>query len=115
MRAFIRYQFGYFPLVWFFRNRKINTRMNRIQERALRIVSQLLEEDSSVSIHIRNAQVLGKKIFKAKNNLSPPIAQNIFRTTEPTCSLRRDTITESCRIQNQRYAIESLTYLGPSI
>ena len=69
MRAFIRYQFGYFSLVWFFCNRKINTRMNRIQERALRIVSQLLEEDSSVSIHIRNAQVLGKKIFKGKEQL----------------------------------------------
>ena len=62
MRAFIRSQFGYCPLVWFFYSRKINNRMNRIQKRALRIVckdyvltfAQLLEKDSSVSIHIRN-------------------------------------------------------------
>ena len=123
MRAFIRSQFGYCPLVWFFYSRKINNRMNRIQKRALRIVckdyvltlAQLLEKDSSVSIHIRNLQVLETEIFKARNNVSPPIVQNIFRTTEPTYSLRRDTIFERRRIQTQRYGIEYLTYLGPKI
>ena len=86
MRAFISSQFGYCPLVWFFCSRKINNRMNRIQERALRIVykdyvstfAQLLEKDSSVSIHTRNLQVLAAEIFKARNNLSPPIVQNIL-------------------------------------
>ena len=123
MRAFISSQFEYCPLAWFFCSRKINDRMKRIQERALRIVckdyvstfSQLLEKDSSVSIHIRNLQVLATEIFKARNNLSPPILQNIFRTSEPTYSLRRDTIFESRRIQTQRYGIKSLTYLGPKI
>ena len=91
--------------------------MNRIQERAPRIVykdsvstfAQLLEKNSSLPIHIRNLQVLATEIFKARNNLSPPIVQNIFRTTEPACSLRRDTIFESQRIQIQRYGIESLS------
>ena len=85
---------------------KLN-RVNRIQERALRIVyknyvstfEQLLEKDSSVSIRIRNLQVLANEIFKVRNNLPPPIVQNIFRTTEPICSLRRDTIFESRRIE----------------
>ena len=75
MRAFISSQFGYCPLVWFFCSRKINNRINRIQERALRIVykdyvstfAQLLEKDSSVSIHIRHLQVLETEIFKARN------------------------------------------------
>ena len=57
--------------------------MNRIQERALRIVykdyvsayAQLLEKDSSVLIHVRNLQVLATEIFKARNNLSPTIVQ----------------------------------------
>ena len=123
MGAFISCQFGYCPLVWFFCSRKINNRINRIQERALRIVykdyvstfAQLREKDSSVSIHIRNLQILAAEIFKARNNLSPPRVQNIFRTIEPAYSLRRDTIFESYRIQTQRYGIESLTYLGPKI
>ena len=120
MKAFISSQFGYCPLDWFFCSRKVNNRMNRIQERTLRIVykdyvstlAQLLEKDSSVSIDIRNLQVLAAEIFKAINNLSPPIVQNIIRTSEPDHSLRRDTIFESRRTQTQRYDIESLTYLG---
>ena len=123
MRAFISSQFEYCPLVWFFCSRKINNRMNRTQECVLRIVykdyvstfAQLLEKDSSVSIHIRNLQVLATKVFKARNNFSPPIVQNIFRTTEPAYMLRRDTLFESRRIQSQRYGIESLTYIGPKI
>ena len=91
MRVFISSQFGYCPLVWFFCSRKINNRINRIQEYALRIVykdyvstfAQLLAKDSSVSIHIRNLQILITEIFKARNNLSPLIVQNIFRTIEP--------------------------------
>ena len=66
-------------------------------------------------IHIRSLQVLATEIFKARNNLSLPIVQNIFRTSEPAYSLRRDTIFESRRIQTQRYGIESLKQLGPKI
>ena len=80
--------------------------MIRIQKHAQTIVykdyvsafAQLLEKDSSVSIHIRNLQVLATEIFRARNNLSSPIVQNILRTTEPAYNLRRDTIFESHRI-----------------
>ena len=117
MRAFISSQFGYCPFVWFFCSWKINNRMKRIQERALRIVykdyvstsAQLLEKDSSVSIHIRNLQVLATEIFKARNILYPPIVQNIFRTTEPAYRLRKVIIFKNRRIQTQRYGIQSLT------
>ena len=106
MRAFISSQFGYCPLVWFFCSRKINNRMNRIQNRALTVIykdyvstfAQLLEKDSSVSIHSRNLQVLASEIFKARDNLSLSIVQNIFRTTKPAYSLRRKTIFESCKL-----------------
>ena len=43
------------------------------------------------------------------------MVQNIFRTTKPAYSLHANTILESCRIQTQRYGIESLTHLGPKI
>ena len=97
--------------------------MNRIQERALKIIyndyvatfTQLFEKDSSVSIHIRNLQVLATENVKARNNLSPPIIQNILRATEPAYCLRRDTVFESRRMQTQRYGIDSLTYLGLKI
>ena len=38
MKAFINSQFGYCPLVWMFHSRQLNNRINKIHERALRIV-----------------------------------------------------------------------------
>ena len=38
MKAFINSQFGYCPLIWMNHSRTLNNRINRIQERALRIV-----------------------------------------------------------------------------
>ena len=62
MNALIISQFGYYPLVWMFHNRKLNNRINSIHECALRIVfrnyestlQQLLNQNTSVYMHQRN-------------------------------------------------------------
>ena len=67
MKAFIYSQFGYFPLVWMFHSRTLNNRINKIHERAIRIVyndnntsfDELLKRDGSVTVHERNIQALG--------------------------------------------------------
>ena len=59
MKAFVTSQFNYCPLIWMFHSRELNNRINRIHERALRLVYQdnslsfteLLEKDNSVTIH----------------------------------------------------------------
>ena len=38
MKAFIASEFGYFPLVWMFQSRNLNSRVNKLHERALRMV-----------------------------------------------------------------------------
>ena len=86
MKAFIASEFGYCPLVWMFRSRKLNSRVNKLHERALRIVYQdyassfteLLENDNSTTIHNRNIQLLATELFKVKNGLSPPFMNKIF-------------------------------------
>ena len=40
LNAFILSQFGYCPLVWMFHSRKLNHRINKLHERALRLVYQ---------------------------------------------------------------------------
>ena len=70
MNAFITSQFGYCPLVWMFHSRKLNNRINKIHERALRIVynddlssfDELLNRDSSFTIHSRSIQALAIEI-----------------------------------------------------
>ena len=78
MNAFILSQFSYCPLIWMFHSRKLNHRINKIHERALRIVyndhqctfEELLERDNSFTIHERNLQKLAIEMFKVNNGLS---------------------------------------------
>ena len=85
-KAFIACEFGYCPLVWMFHSRKVNSRVNKLHERALRIMYQdyassfteLLEKDNSIIIHNRNIQLLATELFKVKNGLSPSFMNEIL-------------------------------------
>ena len=79
MKASIESQFQYYPLVWMFHSRTINNRINKLHERALRLVykddqytfQQLSDKDNTVTIHHRNLQKLLKctnyKIISPRN------------------------------------------------
>ena len=66
MQAFFNSQFSYCPLVWMFYSRQINTKINNLHFRALRMVyrdetssfEELLKKDGSVTVHHRNLQLL---------------------------------------------------------
>ena len=59
MKTFIRSQFNYSPLVWMFHSRTLNNKINRLHERALRVVyknenssfQELVDKDNSITIH----------------------------------------------------------------
>ena len=55
-------------------SRNLNNRINRINERALRLVyqnnlgfSELLDLDNSVTVHQKNLQVFVTEMYKGKN------------------------------------------------
>ena len=62
MKTFIESQFNYCPLTWMFHSRKLNNRINKLHERALKIVyknpslnfQDLLALGKSFCIHHRN-------------------------------------------------------------
>ena len=79
-------QFSYCPILWMCHNRIINKRINRLHDRCLRIIyddkqspcEELLEKDSSVSIHERNMQILATEMYKVSKSISSPQITELF-------------------------------------
>ena len=123
MKSFILSQFSHCPLIWMFCSRNLNSRINRVHERALRLVykdynssfSSLLEKDSSVSIHDRNLQILVTEVYKVKHNQSQNVLQRSLRNTESNYNLRRNTLFAGRNIRTQHFGLDSLSYLGPKL
>ena len=123
MKASITFQFSYCPLIWMFHSFSLNNKINRIHERALRLVyqnnlsfSELLDLDNSVTVHQKNLQVLVTEIYKVKNGIAPGIMNDIFELQNPSYNSR-----SSCNqfrrknVKTINYGIQSVRYLGPKI
>ena len=121
MKAFIESQFSYCPLVWMFHSRTLNNKINKLHERALRLVykgdklsfQQLLNMDNSVSIHHRNLQKLAIEIFKVKKNLSPSFMNTVFPLSQNPYNLRTNRTFKTENIRTVNYGSETISYRGP--
>ena len=86
MKTFVESQFEYCPIIWMFRSSKVNTKINHLQERSLRIFYNdhitsfvdLLKKDKSCKIHHKNIQSLAIELFKVKEGIANPILCGIF-------------------------------------
>ena len=86
MNVFVMSQFSYCSLIWMFRDRKLNNKINRTQERALRmaykdnvsIFENLLLMDNSVAVHQRNLQLLMIEIYKTRHDLNSSFMKQIL-------------------------------------
>ena len=118
MKTFITSQFNYCPLAWMFHNRTLNNKINKLHERALRLVydnenltlQELLQMDNSMSIHHRNLQKLATEMYKAKNNLSPIPVQNIFKEHIDTHDLRNNRCWEVAKVRTVQHGTETIRY-----
>ena len=122
MESFILSHFGYCPLVWMLHSRKLNHRINRIHERALRIVykdhkssfKELLTEDESFTIHERNVQTLAIELYKVAYSLSPKIMNLVFPlNSQKKHPGENDFMTFN--VKTVSYGTETLAHLGPKI
>ena len=118
MNSFIWSQFNYFPLVWMFHDRAANSKLNRIHERALRLVCKDSESELEElkkkygNIHQHNLQLLMIEIFKTKNNLNPTFMKNIFTERNIQYSLRSESHLRLPKVKTTVYGIENIQYRG---
>ena len=105
-----------------FHSRTLNNRINKIQERALRIVyddqlstvDEPLQKDCSVTVHERNIQMLATEVYKIVNCHAHKIMIDVFKVKENYifCS------TVPFKFRNVRtfvYVTETITYMGTKI
>ena len=124
LNLFVTAQFNYCPLIWMCHSRTLNNKINRIHERALRIVyngyrsnfKELLEWDHSFTIHERNIQYLAIEAYKVKNGLSPVIMNDVFQFGKnSTYELRSGNHLQRTNIPTVHFGSESIKALGAKI
>ncbi len=98
--AFIRANLNYCPLVWVNRNRTDLARLEKVQERALRLVYtdkdcikyELLLRAKVPCVSIKWQRILATEVFKALQGISPPYIQDLFREKDVPYNLRASKI-----------------------
>ena len=102
-------------------SRKLNNRINRLHERALRIVyknsdltfQELLDLDGSFTIHHRNLQKLATEMYKIKTKVAPSALQELFPENISSYNLRNQRLWGNSNLNTEKYGIETITFLGP--
>lgn len=124
MNAFFNSQFNYCPLIWMCHSRTMNNKINRLNERCLRIIycdhlssfNSLLQKNNTVTIHHRNIQYLAIEMYKVYNRLSPLIVSEIFlRNDNAHYKTRNVPDFIIPRVRTVKHGSESISVLGPKI
>ena len=115
-------QFKYCPLIWRCHSRTNKRKIERLHEICHRIIyndkqssfKELLEKDSSVSIHERNVKILATEVYKVSNNFSPPDMNEIFEVrNEHLYNLRQN--SQFFQPLSVYHGTESPSYLVPKV
>ena len=123
METFIKSQFNYCPLLWMFHSRYLNNRINKLHERALRLVykddtldfQELLDLHNDVTLHQKNLQRLAIEMYKVKHKIAPVLFQKLFKKKEISHHLSHQATWLLPRVNTVNFGTETIRYRGPVI
>ena len=122
-KSFILSNFNYCPVIWHFCSKHSTKKMERIQERALRFVTDdfesslenLLKKTSSNLLHVNRIQLIAREAYKILHNHSPFYIQNLVNFKEQTYYSRREKQAFQPKVNTTRYGLKSFRYEAPRI
>ena len=94
------------------------SKLNRIHERALRLVCKDSESEQAElkkkygTIHEHNLQLIMIEIFKTKNNLNPTFMKNILTERDIPYNLRSENHLRLPKVNTTSYGMENIQYRG---
>ena len=120
IQSFVLSQFNYCPLVWYFTTAKQLQKIERIQERALRFITdyytstyeELLINMGMASMRVRQMQNLCIEIYKTLSNLNPEYMQELFERNSSSYDTRRPNDLKVPRINQTTFGSRSIKFEG---
>ena len=121
LNSFVYSNFNYCPLVWHFCSAKSVKKIEKIQERALRInrnnfssdFESILNKSGKSTMEVKRLRTLALEAFKTLNNMNPEYTKEIFHKTGFT--MHRSLNLEVNENHTTKYGNKSLICLGPNI
>lgn len=106
-----------------FCSRTLNNRINKLHERALRILyrddvssfKDLLERDKSITVHEYNIKLLSIEMYKVKNGILPNALGDFISIRDLNYNLRNPSSFMRENVNTTHYGTESIRILGPKI
>ena len=122
-KSFFEFQFKHCPLPLMFSSRKINNRINKLHERALRLVysdyestfEDLLTKNESFTVHHYNIQTFAIELYKVRNNISQIIFGELLTRNNNGYYLRSKSVFVILQNRTVLKGSSSIRYFGSII
>ena len=117
--SFILSNFSYCPLAWHFCGKTNNQKLEKLQERSLRILycdyishfQGLLENTSSESFLTTRIKCILVEVFKSLNKLNAPCLHDMFKNNDTPYDVRATKLEQPLR-RTTNYGLRTFSYIG---
>ena len=121
--SFVKSNFDFCPLVWNFCGKVNCGKIEKVQERAFRIIyqdydatySDLLQAANAPSLTVRRIRMLLYETFKSVCNVNSECHNDMFVKKETSYSLRKKVILIQPKRRTTTYGLRSVSYLGSKL
>ena len=122
-KSFVASNFNHCPLVWHFCGKVNNTKLENIQERALRIINNdyastykdLIIKSNTTSLLISRLRIMLCEVFKSVKGLNPQSINDLFEFKEFDYALRNCKRLYQPKKQKMTHGLRSFTYTGAKL
>ena len=114
--SFVKSETSYCPLIWSFSSRGLMNKIERINERVHRIVSDSEAEIEPRAMHRLFCERLLHEVFKTKMDLNPSYMQTVFKFKEnQRFDLRSGDTLMRNRLKTTKHGLQSVSHIGAKL
>ena len=121
--AFVCSNFNYCPIVWHFCSTASIRKMEKIQERALRLLhkdntstyEELLRKSKQATLHVKRLRLIAQEVFKSIYQLNPAFMRDLFQPKVINHNLRDENKLVMPSFNTLKYGKNTFTYHGAHI